>query len=74
MSSQDESILVELNIHLRGRYNRKLKAVYWSRPKQGWIKLNTDGSSRGKPGKAGAGCILRDANGKRFFFSFWQWD
>lgn len=32
----------------------------WYRPRNGWVKLNTDGASRGNPGRAAAGGVLRD--------------
>ncbi|KAL0296081.1 UNVERIFIED_CONTAM: putative ribonuclease H protein [Sesamum radiatum] len=31
---------------------------------RGWVKLNTDGASKGNPGVAGAGGIVRDYEGK----------
>ncbi|KAF9620401.1 hypothetical protein IFM89_011774 [Coptis chinensis] len=37
--------------------------VKWDCPPRGWFKLNTDGSSHGNPGAAGAGCVLRGDNG-----------
>ena len=37
----------------------------WEPPPPGWIKLNFDGASRGNPGKAGIGCIIRDEYGNR---------
>ena len=35
----------------------------WEPPPPGWMKLNFDGASRGNPGKAGIGCIIRDETG-----------
>ena len=35
----------------------------WEPPPPGWKKLNFDGASRGNPGKAGIGCIIRDESG-----------
>ena len=40
-----------------------MKDVRWERPRRGWWKLNTDGSSLGNPGLAGGGGILRDEMG-----------
>ena len=37
--------------------------VRWVPPSEGAIKLNVDGSSRGNPGRAGCGGLLRDENG-----------
>lgn len=33
-------------------------------PPSGWVKLNTDGSSRGNPGEATGGGLIRDETGK----------
>ena len=38
--------------------------VTWTRPKDQWIKVNTDGSATNNPGKIGAGGILRNKNGR----------
>lgn len=35
----------------------------WYRPRNGWVKLNTDGASRGNPGRAAASGVLRDEFG-----------
>ena len=34
--------------------------VKWDRPKLGWMKLNTNGSSLGNPGIAGGGGVIQD--------------
>ncbi|XP_060182117.1 uncharacterized protein LOC132611756 [Lycium barbarum] len=39
-------------------------AVYWHKPSPNWIKLNVDGCSKGNPGSAGGGGIIRDHTGK----------
>ncbi|GMH30314.1 hypothetical protein Nepgr_032157 [Nepenthes gracilis] len=36
--------------------------VAWKKPRKGWTKLNFDGSSRGKTGKASIGGVFRDHN------------
>ncbi|XP_028785542.1 uncharacterized protein LOC114741444 [Neltuma alba] len=36
----------------------------WSVPERGWVKVNSDGSSRGDPGPAGCGGVLRDHEGE----------
>lgn len=41
-----------------------LQVVLWHRPIVGWYKLNIDGYSKGNPGPAGGGNIIRDHNGK----------
>ena len=35
----------------------------WSKPPDGWFKLNTDGALGGNPGKAGGGGLIRDSSG-----------
>ncbi|KAK6138093.1 hypothetical protein DH2020_028157 [Rehmannia glutinosa] len=37
--------------------------VIWSKPDFGWVKVNTNGASRGNPGPAGCGGVLRDSSG-----------
>lgn len=37
--------------------------VKWTKPAEGWHKLNTDGASLGNPGKAGGEGIIRDSHG-----------
>lgn len=45
----------------------------WQLPPQGFLKINTDGSSRGNPGPAGIGGIGRDAMGSVIFiFSLYE--
>ncbi|XP_059076560.1 uncharacterized protein LOC131875874 [Cryptomeria japonica] len=34
----------------------------WSKPEQGWIKINFDGASRGNPGIFGVGCVAHNKN------------
>ena len=46
----------------RGR-NRVERLIGWGSPGVGWVKLNTDGASRGNPGLATAGGVLRDEEG-----------
>ena len=41
-------------------WNQVLNMVKWDRPRIGWMKLNTDGSSLGNPGSAGGGGVIRD--------------
>ncbi|KAK9291995.1 hypothetical protein L1049_019947 [Liquidambar formosana] len=42
---------------------KHLSFIAWSFPSAGWVKLNTDGSSRGNPGKAAGGGLIRDDAG-----------
>ncbi|KAG7571647.1 Ribonuclease H domain [Arabidopsis suecica] len=39
------------------------RMIGWVAPAAGWVKLNTDGASRGNPGPATAGGVLRDGDG-----------
>ena len=34
--------------------------VAWQKPPAGWVKLNTDGSALGNPGRAGGGGVIQD--------------
>ncbi|PKI60390.1 hypothetical protein CRG98_019215 [Punica granatum] len=42
---------------------REWQLVGWNRLSRGWIKLNMDGASKGNPGPAGAGGVLRKEDG-----------
>lgn len=42
---------------------RQLVHIKWLPPPSEYWKLNTDGSSQGNPGKAGAGGIIRNSDG-----------
>jgi len=44
-----------------GRYE---KLIAWKPPEGEWLKLNTDGASRGNPGLAAAGGVIRDGRGR----------
>ncbi|KAG7559686.1 Reverse transcriptase domain [Arabidopsis thaliana x Arabidopsis arenosa] len=50
---------VEKNVG--GRVERR---IAWQPPLGEWVKLNTDGASRGNPGLAAAGGALRDGTGR----------
>ncbi|XP_019224305.1 PREDICTED: uncharacterized protein LOC109205994 [Nicotiana attenuata] len=41
----------------------RIYQVAWGKPASGVVKVNTDGSALGNPGKIGAGIIIRDHNG-----------
>lgn len=50
---------------LDGDYSRKgILLKSWNPPLRGKFRLNFDGVSKGNPGKAGYGCVLRDHNHK----------
>jgi len=38
--------------------------IRWMAPIEGWYKMNTDGASRGNPGVASAGGVLRNSAGE----------
>lgn len=37
--------------------------IAWTKPPEGWVKVSTDGASRGNPGPAAAGGVIRDEDG-----------
>ncbi|KAL0399847.1 UNVERIFIED_CONTAM: hypothetical protein Sradi_2328000 [Sesamum radiatum] len=43
---------------------RAPRVVRWTTPSPAWFKLNSDGSSLGNPGPAGAAGIIKDAGGQ----------
>ncbi|CAA7038516.1 unnamed protein product [Microthlaspi erraticum] len=54
--------------HVKGagdgmRRQRVERHIAWKPPMQDWWKINTDGASRGNPGLATAGGVLRDKSG-----------
>ncbi|XP_019418611.1 PREDICTED: uncharacterized protein LOC109329402 [Lupinus angustifolius] len=42
----------------------RIVEVVWERPREGWIKVNTDGAAKGFPGMAGVGGIFRNNHGE----------
>ncbi|XP_041001580.1 uncharacterized protein LOC121247270 [Juglans microcarpa x Juglans regia] len=62
-SRHDSQILQILNILVLVPDRKYLKLVAWQKPAQGWLKLNTDGSSLGNPGSSGVGGIIRNDRG-----------
>lgn len=40
------------------------RMIGWVAPSTGWMRLNTDGASRGNPGMATVGGGLRDSDGR----------
>lgn len=50
---------------INGLLTRKItRSFRWEKPTQGWLKLNTDGSSVGNPGLAGCRGAIRDDAGR----------
>ncbi|XP_075080304.1 uncharacterized protein LOC142165824 [Nicotiana tabacum] len=41
----------------------KVTKVMWEFPSAGWLKFNTDGASRGNPGRSSIGFCIRNENG-----------
>ncbi|KAG2689164.1 hypothetical protein I3760_09G127500 [Carya illinoinensis] len=64
LSQWDGDILRRLDIPVLPPQPKKVNLVKWLRPQQGWVKLNTDGSSLGNLGSAGVGGFIRDASGQ----------
>lgn len=48
----------------KGNQSMIIKLIRWDKPKDGWAKLNTDGSALGNPGLAGGGGVIRDCTGR----------
>eukprot|EP00253_Pinus_taeda_P030811 PITA_30811 len=65
----EQQILRQLKEMCMDRNVKKLdnKPDYWHPPPQGFLKCNIDGASRGNPGIAGFGEVLRDENGYILF-------
>ena len=42
---------------------KKVIQVAWEKPPMGWMKLNSNGSALGNPGKAGEGGLIHDHQG-----------
>jgi hypothetical protein len=45
------------------RTRREWRDVIWTRPPGDTVKINTDGTAKGKPGTASAGGVLRNGSG-----------
>lgn len=55
--------------------NTGIHKIVWIKPAHRWKKLNSDGASKGNPGPAGMGGIIRDAEGsviEGFFLLYWR--
>ncbi|XP_042964017.1 uncharacterized protein LOC122298309 [Carya illinoinensis] len=64
ISNLDVDILKKLDIPVLYPKLRQPRVIRWKRPPQDWMKLNSDGSSLGNPGPAGAGGVIRDSLGR----------
>ncbi|KAF6142930.1 hypothetical protein GIB67_003886 [Kingdonia uniflora] len=60
---QDLRIISKLGVIFKPRKPPDIKACFWELPVEGIIKANTDGASRGNPGRAGYGIMFRDYTG-----------
>ena len=52
--------------NMRKVEQRAIVEVKWSKPLEGWYKLNSDGASYGNPSKVRGGGLIRDCNGSWF--------
>ncbi|XP_060190462.1 uncharacterized protein LOC132619635 [Lycium barbarum] len=50
-----------------GKARVKVTQVRWNLPPLGWCACNTDGASRGNPGRSAYGFCLRDAEGNLLY-------
>lgn len=53
--AKEVAYAMKLEDNMVKKPTKVLLLVGWSFPPQGWVKLNTDGASKGNPGLAGAG-------------------
>ncbi|KAK4384645.1 putative ribonuclease H protein [Sesamum angolense] len=67
----DHHFAKSIGLEIRSSYKPKLKIVEWTKPEVGWIKINTDGASKGNPGVAGEGGIPRNEEGA-VIFAFYE--
>ncbi|KAL0309420.1 UNVERIFIED_CONTAM: putative ribonuclease H protein [Sesamum radiatum] len=63
----DKFLAASMGFRDTSQHNLKAIKVTWNKPERGWIKINTDGASKGNPGLAGAGGIARDEKGMAIF-------
>lgn len=47
---------------------------WWGGLRENWLKLNADAASKGNPGLAGAGGVIRDGNGRWWHGLQPMWD
>lgn len=59
---------MEQQENVSGMSRKKRRTIYvrWMCPMEGWLRLNMDGASKGNPGAAGAGGIIRGHRGELF--------
>ncbi|KAF5191552.1 hypothetical protein FRX31_018863 [Thalictrum thalictroides] len=61
--SVDNTVMNKLNLSLKWDKAPTVKLCRWYPPRPPFVKLNTDGASRGNPGTAGLGAVIRDYEG-----------
>lgn len=59
-----------INLSIQLRHGQILKVI-WQKPAAQWVKLNVDGASKGNPGPAGIGGIIRDSR-SNLIKGFWE--
>lgn len=52
------------NINFPPNPPKKIFRITWSRPEAGWVKVNSDGAFTISSGKAAAGGLIRDEDGR----------
>ncbi|KAF5197333.1 Cysteine protease [Thalictrum thalictroides] len=62
-NTHDLGIMKQLGLQTRIKPPPKVIECYWSLPPRGWLKVNTDGASKGNPGITGWGAVLRKDDG-----------
>ncbi|KAF6145553.1 hypothetical protein GIB67_037586 [Kingdonia uniflora] len=65
-TTKDFSILYCLRVPCHPRQDINVRSCFWNLPEEGEVKINSDGASKGNPGKGGAGVIIRNCRGAIF--------
>lgn len=68
ISRLDCALLDALDVRVQKVQQRRPLQVSWKRPRDGWFKLNVDGSCRNNPVSCGGGEVVRNARGKLVLF------
>ncbi|KAK3211541.1 hypothetical protein Dsin_016247 [Dipteronia sinensis] len=69
LDENDGPILNLLGVHPQLHKSPKIVSYYWVPPLAPWIKVNTDGSSKGNPGLGSCSSVYRDSSA-RFIGAF----
>ncbi|KAF6150914.1 hypothetical protein GIB67_000080 [Kingdonia uniflora] len=62
-TQNDLSIIHSLRVPCHPRNDTNVRSCFWNLPEEGEVKINTDGESKGNPGKGGSGFIIRNSRG-----------